>query len=424
MTTMLLLPVLVPAVAGAHALLAVRARRAAAVLLVAGALASAAAVALAVAGADGGVVAVQGGLDVALELDPLARTFLVGLAAAGVIAAAGIARAIAAGRVAAAAAAALLLALGALQGAILAADTETLLLCWGGALAPVAALLACGGAGAARPALATLTRWAAADLALMTGFGLLAHAGGHGELARLHPGVSPIATVSFALVLAGAATRLGAHPLHGWMSDAAERAPAPAAFVIAAGKLASAYLLLRLQPAFAGPAAPALMAVLGVLSLGLGVLFAVAQASRPRRLAHLAAATSGAVLLALAWGPPALASALAVAFALAAALFSWSSPTAVIAPSLPSRAGLASALRRAERSLEPGLLARGAVDAAAVGGLAIDRLVNALYDRVATGLGRTASGLLRRAHTGRHSTYLAWSLFGVAAVVLYLVGGF
>lgn len=71
-----------------------------------------------------------------------------------------------------------------------------------------------------------------------------------------------------------------------------------------------------------------------------------------------------------------------------------------------------------------GSLARAALDAVAVLGLAAERAVNALHDRLIAGAARGAGRLLRRAHDGRHATYLAWSLAGVGAIVLYLVGGF
>jgi hypothetical protein len=49
--------------------------------------------------------------------------------------------------------------------------------------------------------------------------------------------------------------------------------------------------------------------------------------------------------------------------------------------------------------------------------------VNAVYDRVATGAAGALAAASRRAHDGSHATYLVWSMVGVAAIVLFLVGG-
>jgi hypothetical protein len=53
-----------------------------------------------------------------------------------------------------------------------------------------------------------------------------------------------------------------------------------------------------------------------------------------------------------------------------------------------------------------------------------DRGIDSIYDRLATACARVSSKRLSKLHDGSHTTYLAWSVVGAAAVIFYLVGGF
>jgi formate hydrogenlyase subunit 3/multisubunit Na+/H+ antiporter MnhD subunit len=76
------------------------------------------------------------------------------------------------------------------------------------------------------------------------------------------------------------------------------------------------------------------------------------------------------------------------------------------------------------RRLDPYELAVAGLRGFARAAMAIDRAVDFAYERVVTALAEGGSALLRRAHTGSHAMYLAWSLAGLAAIVAYFVGGF
>ena len=125
------------------------------------------------------------------------------------------------------------------------------------------------------------------------------------ELAlRLEAGaVGRVPLLGMLLMLAGAAFKLGAAPFHMWLPDVYDGAALPAAaYLAAAPKIAGLLLLLRLfgdgLPALAADWS-VLMLALGLLSLGLGNLAAIAQTRIRRMLAYSAIAHAGFVFLAL-----------------------------------------------------------------------------------------------------------------------------
>ena len=79
----------------------------------------------------------------------------------------------------------------------------------------------------------------------------------------------------------------------------------------------------------------------------------------------------------------------------------------------------------AERGrLDPYLLAVGLLGRLALAGAAVDRAVDRAVAGASVRVALAASAAVRRAHTGRHARYLAWSVAGLAAIVAYLMGGF
>ena len=124
--------------------------------------------------------------------------------------------------------------------------------------------------------------------------------------------VEPVFYLALVMVLAGFAFKLAAAPFHFWAPDAYEGAPAPiASFIASASKVASFFVLARILisgfasnagSAVSGGYAPGwmpLLAVLAVLSIGLGNLAALVQTSVKRLLAYSAIAHTGYGLLAL-----------------------------------------------------------------------------------------------------------------------------
>jgi NADH:ubiquinone oxidoreductase subunit 5 (subunit L)/multisubunit Na+/H+ antiporter MnhA subunit len=76
------------------------------------------------------------------------------------------------------------------------------------------------------------------------------------------------------------------------------------------------------------------------------------------------------------------------------------------------------------RRFDPYELALAGLRGFARAAMAVDRAIDFTYERVVAGIAVGGSALLRRAHTGSHALYLAWSLAGLAAIIAYFVGGF
>lgn len=115
-----------------------------------------------------------------------------------------------------------------------------------------------------------------------------------------------IALFALVFILAGVAFKLGAAPFHMWVPDVYDGAPSSVTlFISSAPKLAGFALLIRLLL----DAMPALhiewqhaLAVIAVLSIGLGNLVAIVQRNIKRMLAYSSIAHIGYMLLGLAAG--------------------------------------------------------------------------------------------------------------------------
>ncbi len=157
---------------------------------------------------------------------------------------------------------------------------------------------------------------------LLYGIALLYGATGTTWLARLpgqlstSAGHAPIVLVAMGLLLVGFGFKVASVPFHMWAPDVYEGAPTNVTVLMAAAVKAAAFgALLRVFLVGLGPLASdwrPVVAILAVLSMLLGNLAALAQASLKRMLAYSSIAHAGYVLTALV-AQPALA-AEAVAF--------------------------------------------------------------------------------------------------------------
>lgn len=75
------------------------------------------------------------------------------------------------------------------------------------------------------------------------------------------------------------------------------------------------------------------------------------------------------------------------------------------------------------RAFDPYELALKVLGAFAHLAMFLDRVIDVIVDGVASWLAATFSLLVRRAHTGSHAMYLAWSMLALAAIVAFFVGG-
>jgi NADH-quinone oxidoreductase subunit N len=120
----------------------------------------------------------------------------------------------------------------------------------------------------------------------------------------LAEGLSPVALVGLVLLISGFAFKVSAAPFHFWTPDAYQGAPtSAAAFLSVAPKAAIFAILLRIllegMPE-AAPAWTALMAVLAIITMFVGNLFALRQRNVRRMLAYSSVAHSGYILAAFA----------------------------------------------------------------------------------------------------------------------------
>jgi NADH-quinone oxidoreductase subunit N len=147
-----------------------------------------------------------------------------------------------------------------------------------------------------------------ASSVLLYGIVLIYGISGSAELADVASafagGLSPVALVGIVLLISGFAFKVSAAPFHFWTPDAYQGAPtSAAAFLSVAPKAAIFAILLRIllegMPK-AAPAWTAVMAVLAIITMFVGNLFALRQRNVRRMLAYSSVAHSGYILAAFA----------------------------------------------------------------------------------------------------------------------------
>jgi len=154
-----------------------------------------------------------------------------------------------------------------------------------------------------------LTGMIAASI-LLYGIVLIYGAAGSADFAQISVaftgdlGSSPVALLGLVLLVSGFAFKVSAAPFHFWTPDAYQGAPtSAAAFLSVAPKAAIFAVLLRIFLEGMPEAAPswtAVMAVLAIVTMFVGNLFALRQLNVRRMLAYSSVAHSGYILAAFA----------------------------------------------------------------------------------------------------------------------------
>jgi NADH-quinone oxidoreductase subunit N len=147
-----------------------------------------------------------------------------------------------------------------------------------------------------------------ASAILLYGIVLIYGAAGSAELAQISlaftGGLSPVALLGLVLLVSGFAFKVSAAPFHFWAPDAYQGAPtSAAAFLSVAPKAATFAVLLRIFLEGMPEAAPswtAVTAVLAIVTMFIGNLFALRQRNVRRMLAYSSVAHSGYILAAFA----------------------------------------------------------------------------------------------------------------------------
>ena len=125
------------------------------------------------------------------------------------------------------------------------------------------------------------------------------------DIAKVFTGtLSPVALTGLVLLITGFAFKISAVPFHFWTPDAYQGAPtSAAAFLSVAPKAATFAVLLRILLEGMPKAAPvwtALLAIIAILTMLVGNLFALRQRNVRRMLAYSSVAHSGYILAAFA----------------------------------------------------------------------------------------------------------------------------
>ena len=125
------------------------------------------------------------------------------------------------------------------------------------------------------------------------------------DVAKVFTGtLSPVALTGLVLLITGFAFKISAVPFHFWTPDAYQGAPtSAAAFLSVAPKAATFAVLLRILLEGMPKAAPvwtALLAIIAILTMLVGNLFALRQRNVRRMLAYSSVAHSGYILAAFA----------------------------------------------------------------------------------------------------------------------------
>jgi len=124
-----------------------------------------------------------------------------------------------------------------------------------------------------------------------------------GEALAAGTGTPLLAGLGMVMLIAGFAFKMSLAPFHAWSPDTYQGAPSPfVAFLSVAPKVASALVLMRLLEAALPATAfdwPRLVALLAVLSMAVGNLFALVQKDIKRMLAYSGIAHMGYLLIAM-----------------------------------------------------------------------------------------------------------------------------
>jgi formate hydrogenlyase subunit 3/multisubunit Na+/H+ antiporter MnhD subunit len=205
-----------------------------------------------------------------------------------------------------------LITLGAANGALLAGNLVTFAVFWGIILVMLFLLATIASRGvspdaAFRSANKSLMILGAADVALIVGLGLLWHACGSFEMdAAIASMAGAEGVAALVLILIGVMAKMGAMPLHSWLPQMSETAPAPVMAFLPASidKLLGVYILARLvmgAPSLGSGVGLFLMS-LGAVTIILSTLMALVQSDMRRLLAYLAISSAGYILLGLGTG--------------------------------------------------------------------------------------------------------------------------
>jgi len=197
----------------------------------------------------------------------------------------------------------LLLTLSFINGAVLADNLVLLLFFWEGSLLLLFGMIAIGRKDAFKTAIKMFVIVGIADLCMMAGIALTGYIAGTLTISKISLGFTPLAGLAFALLMIGAISKAGSVPFHTWIPDAAVDAPLPfMAFLPAAlEKLLGIYFLTRISldmfKLVPESWASYLLMIVGAITILVAVMMALVQKDYKKLLAYHAISQVGYMIL-------------------------------------------------------------------------------------------------------------------------------
>ena len=205
----------------------------------------------------------------------------------------------------------LLVSIAFVNGAVLANNLVIMLFFWEGLLLTLFGMIAIGGKHAFKSAIKAFILVGVADVCLMIGIALTGHLAGTLTISDIHLPLDVLGATAFIFLMIGAVAKAGSMPFHSWIPDAALDAPLPfMAFLPAAlEKLLGIYFLARicldmfiLHP---GSWMSTVLMVIGGVTIILAVMMALIQKDYKRLLSYHAISQVGYMILGIGTAVPA-----------------------------------------------------------------------------------------------------------------------
>ena len=207
----------------------------------------------------------------------------------------------------------LLITLAMVSGAVLADHLVTMLFFWEGLLLTTFGMIAIGLPGAFRTAIKAFVIVGVADLCMMVGMALTGRLAGTltmSELARAPLSTEGLGGLAMVLMMIGAMSKAGAMPLHSWIPDAAIAAPLPFMAFLPASleKLLGIYFLARISLDLCKLTPESwvswMLMIVGALTILLAVMMALVQKNYKRLLSYHAISQVGYMILGIGTAVP------------------------------------------------------------------------------------------------------------------------
>ena len=205
----------------------------------------------------------------------------------------------------------LLITLAQVNGAVLADNLAVMLIFWESLLLTLFGFIAIGRDGAMKTAVKAFVIAGVTDLCMMLGIVILWTMNKSLAMSTMHVGTGGLGGLAFVLLVIGAVSKAGSMPFHSWIPDAALDAPLPfMAYVPAAlEKLLGIYFLSRVVLDFfalePGSGLSTMLMVLGAATIILAVMMALIQKDYKKLLSYHAISQVGYMILGIGTAVPA-----------------------------------------------------------------------------------------------------------------------